>query len=141
MDVNLWVIQLKKMQKFIHHLLLSFIFYFQHNLADHISLLNVCCSVTKFCPTLCDCMNRSTPCFSFPYHLLEFVQVHVQWISNAIQHLILCYPLHLLPSIILSIRVFPKWVSCSHQVAEVQSLSFSISPSKEYSGLISFRID
>ena len=78
-DVNLWMIQLKKMQKFIHHLMFSFIFYFQHNLADHISLLNVCCcTVTKFCPTLCDHMNHSTPCFSVPYYLLEFVQIHAQ---------------------------------------------------------------
>ena len=54
------------------------IFYVQHNLADHISLLNVCCTVTKFFPTRCDHMNHSTPCFSVPYHLLEFVQVHAQ---------------------------------------------------------------
>ena len=53
-------------------------------------------------------------------------------------HLILCHPLLLLPSIFPSIRVFSN-ESVSHQVAKV--LSFSISPSNEYSRLISFRID
>ena len=57
----------------------------------------------------------------------------------ASNHLILCHPLLLLPSILPSIRVFSR-VSSSHQVAK-RSFSFSISPSSEYSGLISFRID
>ena len=51
-------------------------------------------------------------------------------------HLILCHPLLLLPSIFHIIRV-----STSHQVTKFWSFSFSISPSNEYSGLISFRID
>ena len=61
-------------------------------------------------------------------------------------HLILCHPLLLLPSIFPSIGVHStelglfQWVSSSHQVAN-GSFSFSISPSNEYSGLISFRID
>ena len=55
-------------------------------------------------------------------------------------HLILCHPLLLLPSVFPSIRVF-KWISCSHQVSKYWSFSFSISPSNEHSGLISFRID
>ena len=50
-------------------------------------------------------------------------------------HLILCGPLLLLPSIYPSIRVFSN-VSPSHQVAKYWSFSFSISPSNEYSGLI-----
>ena len=54
-------------------------------------------------------------------------------------HLILCHPLFLLPSIFPSISLF-KWVSFRHQVAKVWSFSFSISPSDEYSGLI-FRMD
>ena len=67
----------------------------------------------------------------------EFAQIHVHWVSDAIQlsNLILCRPLLLLPSIFPSIRGFsirwPKYWSCS----------FSISPSNEYSRLISFRID
>ena len=65
-------------------------------------------------------------------------------------HLILCHPLLLLPSIFPSIRVFSnesqcqglfKWVSSSHQVAKYWSFCFSISPSNEYSGFVFFRID
>ena len=55
--------------------------------------------------------------------------------------LILCRPLLLLPSIFPSITVFFKWVSSSHQVAKYWSFSFNISPSNEYSRLISFRMD
>ena len=54
-------------------------------------------------------------------------------------HLILCHPLFLPPSIFPSIRVFSN--ESAHQVAEYWSFSFSISPSNEYSGLISFRMD
>ena len=56
-------------------------------------------------------------------------------------HLVLCCPLLLLPLIFPSIKGLFQWVSSSYQVAEVLSFSFSISPSNEYSGLISFRID
>ena len=55
-------------------------------------------------------------------------------------HLILCYPVLLLPSIFPRIIVFSK-VSSSHRVAKVLEFSFSINPSNEYSGLTSFRID
>ena len=52
-------------------------------------------------------------------------------------HLILCHPLLLLPSIFPSIQ----WVSSPHQVAKYWSFSFNISPPNEYPGLISFRMD
>ena len=55
-------------------------------------------------------------------------------------HLILWRPLLLPPSIFPSIRVFSN-VTSSHQVAKVLEFQFSISPSNEYSGLISFRMD
>ena len=55
-------------------------------------------------------------------------------------HLILCHPLLLLPSIFPSIRVFSR-ESALHRWPTYGSFSFSISPSNEYSGLISFRID
>ena len=55
-------------------------------------------------------------------------------------HLILCGPLLLLPSVFHSIRVF-QWVSSSHQWPKYWSFNFNISPSNEHSGLISFRID
>ena len=56
-------------------------------------------------------------------------------------HLILCCSLLLLPSIFLSIRVFPNELALQIWWPEYWSFSFSISPSNEYSGLISFRID
>ena len=55
-------------------------------------------------------------------------------------HLILCGPLLLLPSVFHSIRVF-QWVSFSHQWPKYWSFNFNISPSNEHSGLISFRMD
>ena len=73
------------------------------------------------------------------HQLLELAQTRVHRVGYAI-HLIRCCPLFLLPSVFPSIRVFsnesvlirwPKYWSCS----------FSISPSNEYSGLISFRMD
>ena len=56
-------------------------------------------------------------------------------------HLILCYPLLLLPSIFPSIRVFPNKSILHIRWPKYWSFSLSISPSKEYSGLISFRMD
>ena len=56
-------------------------------------------------------------------------------------HLILCFPLLLLPSIFPSIRVFSSELALHLSWPKYQSFSFSISPSNEYSGLISFRID
>ena len=56
-------------------------------------------------------------------------------------HLILYHPLLLLPSIFLSIRVFSKWSALCIRWSKYWSFSFSISPSSEYSGLISFRVD
>ena len=70
------------------------------------------------------------------WSLLKFMTIESVMLSN---HLILCYPLLLLPSIFLSIRVFSsesalciRWPKC---------WSFSIGPSNEYAGLVSFRID
>ena len=97
-----------------------------------------CCSVAKLCLTLRDSPDCSTPGFSVPHHLPEFAQVHVQWIGDAIQPLCSLPPSFLLSSIFLSIRVFPN-----ESVVRSRWLKhwrFSISPSKEYSGLISFKI-
>ena len=98
-------------------------------------------SVTQSCLTLCDSMNRSTPGLPVHHQLLEFTQTHVHWVSDAIQ------PSHCLsspsppaPNSSQHQRLF-QWVSSSHKVANYWSFSFSISPSKEYPGLISFRMD
>ena len=99
-----------------------------------------CWSVTNLCLTLCDPMDCSTPDFPVLHHLLELAQTHVCWVSHAIHHLILCRPL-LLPLIFPSVRVFShEWV-LQIRWPKYWSFSFRISPSNEYSGLISFRID
>ena len=77
----------------------------------------------------------STPGFPVHHQLLELAQTHVHQIGDAI----LCGPLLLLPSIFPSIRVFSN-ESVLH-IRWPKYWSFSISPSNEYSGLISFRID
>ena len=97
-----------------------------------------CCSVAKLCLTLRDPMGCSMPGSPVPHHLLEFAQVHVHWIGDAIQHLILCL-LILLPSMFPSIRVFSS--DSAVCIRWPKYWNFSISPSKEYSGLISFKID
>ena len=91
------------------------------------------CSVTQSCLTLCNPMDCSMPGFPVPHHLLKFAQVHVHCISDTIQ------PSHLLmpPS--------PSSLNLSqHQVLFVRwpkYWRFSISPSSEYSGLISLKIN
>ena len=61
--------------------------------------------------------------------------------NHLLNHLILCCPLLLLPSIFLSIRVFPNELVLRIRWPKYWSFSFSISPSNEYSGLISFSMD
>ena len=106
------------------------------------------CSGAKSGPTLHDPTNCSTPGFPVPY-LLEFVQKIVRSIESLMlsNHLIFCHPLWrcllllLLPSIFPSIRVFSKESGLHFRWPKYWSFSFSTSPSNEYSGLISFRID
>ena len=77
--------------------------------------------------------------FSVPHCLLEFAQTHVCWVSDAIQHLILCLPLLLLLSVFSSIKIFSN--ESTLYIRWPKYWSFSISPSNEYSELISFRVD
>ena len=98
-------------------------------------------SVTQLCPTLCDPMNCSTPGLPVHHQLLEFTKLMCIKLVMPSNHLILCCPLLLLPSIFSSIRVFSnesvfhiRWPKC-------WNFSFHISPSNEYSGLISFMMD
>ena len=85
-------------------------------------------------------MNCSTPGLPVHHQLPEFTQTHVHRVGDAI-HLILCRPLLLPPSIFPSIRVFSNESALHIRWPKYWSFSFSISPSKEYSGLISFRMD
>ena len=93
------------------------------------------------CVWLCDPMGCSTLGFPFLHHLPEFAQIQVHWVGDAIQP---SYPLSLpllLPSIIPISRVFFNESSFCIRWSKYWSFNFSISPSSEYSGLISFRID
>ena len=98
-------------------------------------------SVTQSCPTLCDPMTavrQVSLSFTISWSLFKLTSIQSVMPSN---HLILC-PTPSPPAFNLSQHqgLF-KWVSSSHQVAKVLEFSFSISPSNEYSGLISFRMD
>ena len=105
-------------------------------------ICNVCCClVTQLCLTLCNPMDCSMPDFPVLHHLLELAQTHIHSVSDAIQ------PSHPLSSpspsasIFPSIRVFSNELALCIRWAKYWSFSFSISPSNEYSGFISFRID
>ena len=80
------------------------------------------------------------PGFTVLQYLLEFAQTHVHWVMSS-NHLIVCRPLLLLPSIFPSIRVFSNESVLCIRWPKYWSFSFSISPSNEYWGLISFRMD
>ena len=100
-----------------------------------------CCSVAKSCPTICGPMTCSMPGFPVLHYLLQFAQTHIHESVMPSNHLILCCPLLLLPSIFPSIRVVFVESALRIRWLKYCSFSFSISPSKEQSGLISFRID
>ena len=98
-------------------------------------------SVAQSCPALCDPMNSSTPGLLVHHQLQEFTQTHVHRIGDAIQ------PSHALsspsppaPNPSQHQSLF-QWVNSSVRWPKYWSFSFSIIPSKEIPGLISFRID
>ena len=98
-------------------------------------------SVAQSCPTLCDPMNRSTqasPSITNSWSLLKLMSTELVMPSN---HLILCRPLLLLPPIPPSIRVFSNESALCISWPKYWSFCFSISPSNEHPGLISFRMD
>ena len=97
-------------------------------------------SVTQLCLTLCDSMDCSMPGFPVHHQLLELTQAHVTESVMPSNHLILSRPFLLLPSIFPSIRVFSNKSVLHIRWPKYWSFSFSISPSNEYSGLISSRM-
>ena len=86
-------------------------------------------------------MDCSMPVFRVLHHLPGFAQIHVLESVMLSNHLILCHPLLLLPSIFPSIRGFSSESALHIRWPKYRNFSFSISPSNEYSGLISLRID
>ena len=97
-------------------------------------------SVAQLCPTLCDPINYSMLGIPVHHQLPEPAQTHVHQVMPS-NHLILCHPLLLLPSIFPNIRVFSNESVLLIRWPKYWSFSISISPSNEYSGLISFRMD
>ena len=98
-------------------------------------------SVAQSCPTLCDPINCSTPGLPVHLELPEFTQIHVHWVSDAIQP---SHPLSSpspLPSIFPCIRVLFKESALCIRWPKDWSFSFNITPSNEHPGLISFRMD
>ena len=96
---------------------------------------------TQSCQTLCDPMDYNTPGFPVLHQLPELAQIQVHYSVMPPNHLILCHPLLLLPSVFPSIRVFSSESVLCIRWPKYWSFSFSISPSNEYSGLISSRMD
>ena len=97
--------------------------------------------VAQLCPTLCDPMNRSTPGLPNHHQLPECTQTHVHCVSDAIQ------PSHLLSSPSPPALNLSQYQGLLNESAlhirwpKYWSFSFSISPSNEHPGLISFRMD
>ena len=98
-------------------------------------------SVAQLCPTLCNPMYCSMPALPVHHQLQEFIQTHVHWVGDAIQPSPpLLSPL-LPPSIFPTIRVFSNKSALCIRWPKYWSFSFSINPSNEHSGPISFRMD
>ena len=112
---------------------------------DKVYLEICCCSVAKSWPALCDQMDCklgqdghqvSLSFYTISWSLLKLMSIESVMPSN---HLILSHPLLLVPSTFPSFRVFSNESACLTMWPKFWS--YSISPSSEYSGLISFRID
>ena len=97
------------------------------------SLSRVRLSATPWTPACQTCLS-----FTVPQSLLKLMSIRSVMPSN---HLILCRPLFLLPSVFPSIMVFSNESALCIRWPKYWSFSFSISPSNEYSEVISFRID
>ena len=98
-------------------------------------------SVTQSCLTLCNpwtAARQASRSITSSWSLLRLMSIESVMPSN---HLILCHPLLLLPSIFPSIRVYSNQSVLHIRWPKYQNFCFSISPSNAYSGLISFRMD
>ena len=109
----------------------------------HICVESQFSSVSQSCPTPCDPLYCSMPDLPVHHQHPEFTQTHVQRRESVMpsSHLILCCPLLLLPPIPRSIRVFSNESTLRMRWPKYWSFSFSISPSNEHPGLISFSMD
>ena len=107
-----------------------------------VSNLNCCCSVTQSRCTLGDPMDCRTPALPVHHSQSLLKLMSIEWVTPT-NHLILCCPLLLLPSVFPRIKVFSNESALHIRWLKYWrfSFSFSTSLSSEYSGLISLRID
>ena len=105
-----------------------------------ISWLQLLSAVILECQTLCDPVDCSALSFSVHHQLLELKLMSIQSVIPS-NHLILYCPLLFMPSIFRSIRIFSSELALHIRWPMYWSFSFIISPSNEYSGLISLKID
>ena len=106
-----------------------------------LNITNCCYSVSQLCPTICNPVTvacQTSLSFTISWSLLKLMSIEWMMPSN---HLILCRPLLLPPSIFPSIRVFSDESVFHIKWRKDWGFSFSISPSSECSRLISFRMD
>ena len=88
--------------------------------ATHFSMC--CCSVVKSCLTLCDPMDCSTPGSPVLLYLLEFAQIHIHWVGDAVWPSHLLLPLSLFAFSLFQHQDLFQWIGSSHQVAKVLEL-------------------
>ena len=107
-----------------------------------VGCLCCCCSVGTSCLTLCDPIWTAACQASLSFTISQSFLKHMSNESVMLpNHLILCHRFLLLTSVFPSIRVFFQWSALYIRWPKYQSFNFSIGPSSEYSGLISFSID
>ena len=109
-----------------------------HNWCRYHLMLLFSCSVVSHSATPWTAALHASLSFTTSQSLLRFMSIESVMLSN---QLMLCHPLLLLPSIFSSIRVFSNKLALCIRWTKYWNFSFSISPSNECSGLISFRID
>ena len=90
---------------------------------------------------VCNPMDCSTPDFPVLHYLLEFAQTHVQWVDDAIQPFLSVAPFFSCPPSFPASGSSPMSQFFAFSWPKYWSFSFNISPSNEYSGLTSFKID
>ena len=144
MCVSIWVISLDLSSSYLTFFLLCVNLLMSSQevffISDSKIFISQFSSITHSCPTLCNPTDYSTPGLSIHHQLPEFTQTHVHR-DGPSNRLTLYCPLFLLPSVFPSIRVFSNESVLCIRWPKYWSFSFNISPSNEYSGLISFTID
>ena len=102
-------------------------FFPPHYIFYTFQIFHCCCSVAKSCPTLCEPMNCNTPGFPVLHYLLEFAQIHVHWVDDAIQPLNPLLPPSAFAFNLSQHQGLFHWVGSLHQVAK--SIEASVSAS------------